>query len=166
MFQQHGGQRCKDERTETGAADGDARGQRPFLFEIIADGDDGRQVNQSESDATDDAVGDHQHGHRFGEGGQSESGHAHYAAHNTGGPAAEFVGERADDGPAAEVDAGQQWTDPGHCSFAFVEVDDEFRKEDTERVGNAVDDEIAQEGRHDDDPSPSTVRRNWNIVDL
>lgn len=166
MFQQHGRQRCEDEGTETGSTDGDARGQGSFLFKVIADGDDGRQVDESESDSADDAVGDHEHGHRIGQGRQGESGHADDAAHNTSCPAAEFVGEGADDGSAAQVDAGQERADPGHCSFAFVEVDDELREEDAKSVGNSVDDEIAEEGRHDDHPSPSTVRRNRNIVYL
>jgi len=166
VFQQHGRQRGEDEGTETGSTDGDAGGQSSSLFEVIADGDDGRQVDESKPDPADDAVGDHEHGHRVGEGRQGESGHADYTAHNTGCPAAEFVGEGADDGPATQVDAGQEGADPGHRSLAFVEVDDEFGKEDAESVGDSVHNEIAKEGRHDDHPSPSTVRRNRNIVYL
>ena len=92
VFQQKSSQGGEDERTKSGSADGDASGQSSLLLKVVADGNDGRQVDETKADTTDDAVCDHEHADRVGEGGKGESGHTDHTSHNTSCPAAEFVG--------------------------------------------------------------------------
>ena len=89
---EHGaGDGGEDEGSEAGAADGDARGQRPPLLEVVADRDDGRQVDESEADAAADAVRDQQHRHRVRVGAGDERQAAEDAAHDARRPAPESV---------------------------------------------------------------------------
>ena len=69
VFQQKSSQGGEDERTKSGSADGDASGQSSLLLKVVADGNDGRQVDETKADTTDDAVCDHEHADRVGEGG-------------------------------------------------------------------------------------------------
>ena len=97
VVEQELGEWCEDEGSEAWSADGDAGGEGALLLKVIADRHDGRQVDQSEADAAQDAVRDHQHCHRVGERAQCERQATDHAAHDARRPAAELVGYRAHD---------------------------------------------------------------------
>ena len=57
----------------------------------------------------------------------------------------------------AEVDAVQQAAHPGHLADSLAEVLDELRHEDTEAVGDAVDDHVTDEGCGHHHPAVAAV---------
>ena len=67
---------------------------------------------------------------------------------------------------AAEVDAGQQRSCPGHGAFARIEMNDVRVEKNAESVTDSVHHEIADERWEDDDPAPAAVRRYRNIIFL
>lgn len=59
----------------------------------------------------------------------------------------------------AEVHAGDQGADPCRLASALPEVLDEGVQEDTEGKTDAVDNDISEEGRNDDYPTPPAIWR-------
>jgi hypothetical protein len=50
-LEEYAGEGCEHEGAEARAADCDARGQGPLGLEVVADADDGRQVDEPEADS-------------------------------------------------------------------------------------------------------------------
>lgn len=59
-------QRGKDKGAKTGAAYGNARGQRAARLEVLRDADNGRQIDEPEAQASAEANGHYQRGHILG----------------------------------------------------------------------------------------------------
>jgi len=67
-----------------------------------------------------------------------------------------------------QIAAGKHGADKSSFSFPGTEFDDEFRHNDAERVADAVNDEVGEEGGEDNHPAPPAVRwhRRPQLVDF
>ena len=93
----------KDEGSKARSTHCDACCKSSPFFEVVPDRNDGRQINQAESDSTDDSVSNHEHGNRIGKCAQYECQAAYHATQDACGPRAEFVCQSTDDWTCNEI---------------------------------------------------------------
>lgn len=133
------------------------------LINVLPDTNDGRKIDEPETDATEETITEHQPLNRRTDNGKGESGRGYERPGNTHHPAPEFVRQRTYHRTRTQIHTGQQGTDPGRCAFRLAVRHHDVRHEDAEGVGDAVDYHVAHERGEDHDPSVAAVGR-WRQV--
>lgn len=132
------GEGREDERSKATSTNGDSRCQGAILFEISRHTDDGRQVDESESEACAHTHGKDECQNVLGKG----TDHQTYSGENGSRyghrPAAVLVDKGRGDGTGAERHSDQQRDDQGCVALALVKVGQEFLVEDAVRVGDSI----------------------------